>query len=249
MIFYSDYKHLLFKYFKLSMHTASTILFVDDEKHETKYFKKALSHTFDIEVADSVNSAIEILDEKHQHIAVVITDQRMPKQLGIELLQYTQNHYPDIVRILTTAFCDSKSAISAINKAEVFRYITKPWNLDQLEEALHQALKRYHSSQKNTGSALENSLLEEFKDDCEHWLMYAIHAYGDEDVYRNGIEALACRYNVLINNQFEINKAKNVSQKVDKILSRDFLSEAIIKDLQSQTSKGFGVTQTNTKRH
>ncbi len=231
------------------MHTASTILFVDDEKHETKYFKKALSHIFNIEVADSVNSTIEILNKKHQHIAVVITDQRMPKQLGLELLQYTQTHYPNIVRMLTTAFCDSESAIAAINKAEVFRYIPKPWDLDTLEDALHQALKRFNSSQQNTGNALEASLIEELRDDCEHWLMYAMHAYGDEDVYRNGIEALACRYNVLINSHFERDVAQVISQKVDNILSQDFLSETILKGLQSQTSQGFGVTETNTKRH
>ncbi len=229
--------------------SAATILFVDDEKHETKYFKKALSNIFSIETADSVNSAIEILNSKHSEIAVVITDQRMPKQLGLELLQYTQTHYPDIVRMLTTAFCDIDSAINAINKAEVFRYIPKPWGLDALEDALHQALKRFNASHANTGNALKDSLIEELRDDCQHWLMYAIHAYGDEHVYKSGIEALACRYNVRVNDHFENNQVEEIRQHIDKILTQEFLNEAIFKDLQAQENKGFGAIESGSKKH
>ncbi len=231
------------------MQPASTILFVDDEHRATRNFKKALSNIFTIETADSVNSAIEILNDKHQQIAVVITDQRMPKQLGLELLEYTQAHYPRIVRMLTTAFSDTESAVRAINNAEVFRYIPKPWDLDVLEESLHQALKRFDSSHNNTGDSLKNSLIEELRDDCEHWLMYAIHAYGDENVYRSGVEALACRYNILINSRFEKNRAKEIRQQVDQILTTEFLNEAIFIDLQAQKNKGFGIMDTGSKRH
>ena len=231
------------------MPIASTILFVDDEKHETKYFKKALSQTFTIQTADSVDSAINILSLEHKNIAVIITDQRMPKQVGLELLQHTQTHYPNIVRMLTTAYCDIDSAVSAINQAEVFRYIPKPWDLDILEEALHQALKRYQSLQENTGHTLQDSLIDEFKDDCQHWLMYAIHAYGDEDVYRSGIEALACRYSIRINSQFETPKAQEVSRQIDQILNNDFLNDAVLNNLREQKNKGFGVTHTSMKKH
>jgi DNA-binding NtrC family response regulator len=231
------------------MKTTPIILFVDDEERVTKYFKKALTGVFKIETAQSVDAAIDILNEKHQEIAVVLTDQRMPIKQGLELLEFTQTHYPKIIRMLTTAFCDIDNAVDAINKAEVFRYIPKPWDLDKLEEALHQAIKRFHSLQKNTGSSLKSDLLTELKNDCQHWLMYAIHAYGDVNVYQSGIEALACRYHILINSSFNKQKAHLIIQDVDKILSDDFLNETILSSLQAQHDKGFGVSNLNFKSH
>ncbi len=231
------------------MSIASTILFVDDEKRETKYFKKALQHVFAIKTADSVNSAIEILHRDHAEIAVVITDQRMPKQLGVELLKYTQAHYPHIVRMLTTAYCDIDSAVDAINKAEVFRYIPKPWDLDTLEDALHHALKRFQSLQKDSGAALKSKLSQELEDDCEHWFMYAMHAYGDEDVYQSGIEALACRYHILVNKHFDKAEAKQFIHELDQMLEKKYLNDATISQLQSQKDVGFGVSSPLLKHH
>jgi len=231
------------------MRTAYTILFVDDEKHVTKYFKKALSHQFSIETADSVKDAIRILDKKHQQIAIVMTDQRMPKQLGIELLQYTQTHYPNIVRMLTTAFCDVENAVNAINKAEVFRYIPKPWDINDLEETMHQALSRFKSLEPRTTGFSKENIIQQMKDDCQHWLMYAIHAYGDDDVYRSGIEALTCRYHVLINNHFDKAKADIIIKEMDASIAEYFLNESVLNDLHDQSTKGFGISASNTKKH
>ncbi len=231
------------------MNTASTILFVDDEKHVTKYFKKALSHTFSIQTANSVSDAITLLDKQHSQIAVVITDQRMPKQLGIELLQHTQTHYPDIVRMLTTAFCDVDSAVSAINKAEVFRYIPKPWDIDALEETIHHALNRFTTLNTQSINASQDHLIEEIKDDCQHWLMYAIHAYGDEDVYKSGIEALTCRYDILITNRFDKESASILRKEMEQIISDNFLTDSILEDLRVQSTKGFGVSDSNKNKH
>ena len=228
---------------------ADTILFVDDEERATRNFKKALGSVFKIETAQSVDDAISILNKKSHEIAVVITDQRMPIKLGLELLEFTQAQYPNIVRMLTTAFCDVENAVDAINKAEVFRYIPKPWDLEMLEEALHSAMERFHSHLENTGTSLKNTIFKDLKDDCQHWLMYAIHAYGDVEVYRSGIEALACRYHVLINSHFDKKEANKTIEKVDEILSSDFLSDAILDSLHAQQDKGFGVFIPNRKSH
>lgn len=231
------------------MPTAQTILFVDDEKHETKYFKKALEHVFSIKTADSVSQAIEVLHQHHNEIAIVITDQRMPRQLGVELLQYTQLHYPQMIRLLTTAFCDFDSAVDAINKAEVFRYIPKPWNLDDLEKTLRGALDRYSTLQSDSGDMLETKLLAELNDDCEHWFMYAMHAYGDEEVYHSGIEALMCRYHVLVNKHFEKDAARRVIKKMDKMVEQHYLNEQILDQLRQQKDVGFGMTGHTLKHH
>lgn len=228
---------------------ASTILFVDDEERTIRNFKKAFANVFTIETAQSVDAAISILNKKNHKIAVVITDHRMPQKLGLELLEFTHSRYPGIVRMLTTAFWDVENAVDAINKAEVFRYIQKPWDLEKLEDALHQAIKRFHSHQEDTGASLKNTILDDLKEDCQHWLMYAIHAYGDAEVYRSGIEALACRYHVLINSNFDKQEADKTIQKVDDILSGDFLSDATLESLHEQQDKGFGVINSNSKSH
>ncbi len=228
---------------------AATILFVDDEERTIRNFKKAFATIFTIETAQSVDTAISILNKNNHKIAVVITDHRMPKKLGIELLEYTQSRYPKIVRMLTTAFWDIENAVDAINKAEVFRYIQKPWNLEQLEEALHQAIKRFHSHQQDTSASLKHTLIKNLKEDCQHWLMYAIHAYGDAEVYRSGIEALACRYHVQINSNFDKQEADKTIQKIDDILSDDFLSDAILDSLHAQKNKGFGAINSNSRNH
>jgi len=130
----------------LGMKSATTILFVDDEKLVIKYFRKAFCKSFKIETADSVSNAKLILDSMHSEIAVILSDLYMPKQSGIELLLYAKNNYPDIVRLLTSAFSDTGSGDGVINKADVFSVILKPWDLDKLEMVLNEAIQNYGTS-------------------------------------------------------------------------------------------------------
>lgn len=229
------------------MHTPTTILFVDDEQQETKYFKRAFSSTFQIETANSVESAITILDEKHSEIAVVITDQRMPNRPGLELLEFTHKQYPHIVRVLTTAFCDMDSALDAINEAEIFRYIPKPWDLDHLEETINLAVSRHHSIRRDTKATdQKEKILSDLDDDCRHWLMYALHAYGDEDVYKSGLEALACRYYIVANQSCDKAEAKALKQKIDTLIEKEYLGQDVIADLLLQKDKGFDIPGSTT---
>lgn len=228
------------------MSRPSTILFVDDEQHEAKYFKRAFRAVFEIETADSVEAAISILRKKHDQIAVVISDQRMPKRPGLELLEYTHDKYPHIVRMLTTAYCDMDSAIDAINHAEVFRYIPKPWNLDQLEESLRLALERCQSSGSERIGDNDNMLLTDLREDCQHWFMYALHAYGDADVYRSGLEAIACRHYAHIKQTYGKDEQKRLMRKVDKLIEAEFLNEQVLFDLEQQKDKGFGIPEQHT---
>lgn len=131
------------------MKSAATILFVDDEELVIKYFRKAFNQRFKIETAESVSKAKPILDSQHSEIAVILTDLYMPKQSGIELLAYSRIHYPDIVRLLTSAFSDSEKSGNSgdvINKADVFRTILKPWDLDELETVLYEAVQKHRSN-------------------------------------------------------------------------------------------------------
>ena len=117
------------------------ILFVDDEEKALKYFSRLFSDEFVILTAPNTELAKAILQEKHQEIGILITDQRMPEETGVKLLQHTKENYPNIIRLLTTAYSDLRDAIEAVNTGEILRYITKPWDIDLLRLELRHALR------------------------------------------------------------------------------------------------------------
>src|SRR5437588_6096772 len=96
------------------------VLYVDDEEQALKYFRKMLDKEFQILTAISVAQALEVLAAQSQNIAIVITDQRMPGQLGVELLKQVRQKWPNMVRILITAFSELESAIEAVNSGAIF---------------------------------------------------------------------------------------------------------------------------------
>lgn len=116
------------------------ILLVDDEALALKYFSKALGRRFPIYSASSAAEALQVLDAHASSIGAVVTDQRMPEATGVELLTIVRNKYPDTARILTTAYSDFDVLVSAINVGAVHSFVAKPWNIDELERTLLEAL-------------------------------------------------------------------------------------------------------------
>jgi two-component system probable response regulator PhcQ len=112
------------------------ILYVDDEEQSLKYFRKAFQEDFSILTSPNVREAEEILDRQSDRIGILITDQRMPGRTGVDLLGHARRLQPRIVRMLTTAYSDLDSAIGAVNSGAIFKYIVKPWNLQDLRGCL-----------------------------------------------------------------------------------------------------------------
>lgn len=108
------------------------VLFVDDEEKARKMFIRLVSPHFTVFTACDVKDAMQVLEKEASHIGVLITDQRMPGLLGVDLLRHIRKEYPQIIRLLTTAYSDLADAIEAVNTGEIFRYINKPWDVDNL---------------------------------------------------------------------------------------------------------------------
>lgn len=119
------------------------VLFVDDEEKALKYFSKAFERDFPILIANSVAAAKAVLDEQADRIGVLVTDQRMPEGRGVELLKHVRKTYPQITRMLTTAYSDLDDAIEAVNRGEILRYISKPWDVKALKIELQQAMQLF----------------------------------------------------------------------------------------------------------
>jgi two-component system, probable response regulator PhcQ len=117
------------------------ILYVDDEAMSLKYFDRLVSPLAPVITALSVEAGKAILRERASEIAVLVSDQRMPGAHGNELLRYARENHPHIVRLLTTAYSELGEAIEAINSGEIFRYINKPWELENLHTDLRNALE------------------------------------------------------------------------------------------------------------
>ena len=129
------------------MHNPSSdyaILFVDDEEMARKYFTKAYSKDFYILTAENVADAKDVLEKHSDEIGVLITDQRMPGEPGVALLEFVRQQHPHIVRLLTTAYSDLEDAIKAVNSGEILRYIVKPWDIKSLHTELRNALRFFY---------------------------------------------------------------------------------------------------------
>ncbi len=130
------------------MEKVTTVLCVDDEESILKSLRRTLgSEGFDVITAADGRKAVEtLLKEK---VAVIITDQRMPGMTGTEVLEKVKELSPDTVRILLTGYADIKAVVDAINRGEVWRYITKPWENEELVATVRQAVEHYNLVNEN----------------------------------------------------------------------------------------------------
>ena len=125
----------------MAQSTKHSILVVDDEPEILYSLRGLLRMEFEVHTAESGREAIRILQQQPVH--VVMSDQRMPEMTGVELLSQVQGEYPDAIRMVFTGYADIKAVIDAINQGHIFRYITKPWDPDELRAVLHQACEEY----------------------------------------------------------------------------------------------------------
>jgi len=102
---------------------------------------------YEVFTASSGAEALEILQQ--QDIALILADQRMPEMTGAEFLAQTLSINPHIIRIILTGYTDTASLIQAINQGQIYQYITKPWNRQELQIIVRRALERYELSLAN----------------------------------------------------------------------------------------------------
>ena len=117
------------------------ILYVDDEEKSLKGFARAFQEDFRIFTATNAQDGLKILEEHRNEIGVLMTDQRMPGEKGVWLLERARQLEPRMIRILATAYSDMDAAISAVNTGAIYRYVTKPWDPEELQQTLKQALE------------------------------------------------------------------------------------------------------------
>lgn len=117
------------------------VLYVDDEEKSLKYFRETFGEKFSILTAPNAEEGFKVLQENQDRVAVLMTDQRMPGQKGIQLLEKSRQLNPRILRILVTAYSDLETAIDSVNTGAIYKYVTKPWDIPQLEVTLRRCIE------------------------------------------------------------------------------------------------------------
>lgn len=139
-----------------------SILYVDDETHNLMSFKATFRTKYDVHTAISGAEGLEVL--ARTPIDIVITDQRMPNMTGVQFLEKVIESYPSPMRILLTGYTDMTAIIDAVNKGEIYHYLNKPWNKEELEEVIEKAyevyLKKLEVIEENKELAITNAQLE-----------------------------------------------------------------------------------------
>ena len=117
------------------------ILYVDDEEQSLKLFTRAFQHQFRILTATNAQDGLKLLEEHKDQVGLLMTDQRMPGEKGVWLLEKARQLRPRIVCLLVTAYADMDAAIAAVNNGAIYKYIAKPWDVPQLENTIKRGLE------------------------------------------------------------------------------------------------------------
>ena len=99
--------------------------------------------------------------------------------------------------------------------------------------------KLLNSLNNNDNNATTSHLTSQLENDCQGWLEYTLHAFGDEYVYRSGIEALAYRYQLIANKDLENKNAVMIIREMDKMVTKLFLNDDVLEKFEDQKKKGF----------
>lgn len=141
------------------------VLYVDDEEMALKYFERTFGKEFRILTASNAADGLKILEQQGDDIGILITDQRMPGEKGVDLLQRALQLRPRLVRMLVTAYADFGVTVDAVNLGNIFRYISKPIQVEDMRNTLHRAMEFFIVTQERDDllreklSVLQNVLI------------------------------------------------------------------------------------------
>ncbi len=122
-------------------HNHARVLCVDDEPNILSSLRRLLrGEGYDVLLAPGGEAGLAILEA--EHVDIIISDMRMPEMNGAQFLERVRAKWPDTIRLLLTGYADIQSILDAINRGEIYRYITKPWNDNDILLIVRHALER-----------------------------------------------------------------------------------------------------------
>jgi diguanylate cyclase (GGDEF)-like protein len=130
-----------------------SLLVVDDEPSILTTLAHLLGGEFEVLTAETPEAAQAVFTRRE--VDLILSDQRMPRMSGVQLLEWVRRQSPRTVRLLMTGFAEIEEAVEAINRGQVFRYLFKPWRAEELLEMLHSAARSFQLERSNADLLLQ----------------------------------------------------------------------------------------------
>jgi PAS domain S-box-containing protein len=231
------------------------VLYIDDEQENLDGFKYTFRKEYQVFTAKTVDESWQII--RNNNIKIVLADQRMPDMTGIEFFGQLASKYPDIIRIIITAFAYVDIILDAINKGQVYRFITKPWNKYELKVLIDNAIEAYDLKNQNQQlienlqkanselNLLNNKLLKEIDEREKAEKQLAQHRDNlellvkerTEEAERINEELTATNQEMLSTNE-ELNSANEELEIINIALEKEInIRKQIQKNLEESESK------------
>ena len=208
------------------------VLYLDDEEQNLQSFKANFRRNYRIFTTTDPFEAERIIAT--QGIGVVLADQKMPVKTGVQFFEEIRQKYPDVVRILLTAYTDIGAAISAINKGEVFRFVDKPWDYDYVVTAINEAFEIFNNRQQLRE---KNIALQKAYEELDHFVYSASHDLRAPLMSILGLIKLADREQDLDTNMMYLKMIEQSVVKVDSYITsiidyyRNTRNESVIQEV------------------
>ena len=188
------------------------LIIVDDDQAVLQALNRLFCRQYDVVLCSGGEEALNYLQ---QHSAdLIISDMRMPGMNGAELLKQCNEKYPDMIRFLLTGYADLQSAIKAVNEGNIYRYIAKPWDNDQLRGMVAEAIDlrdlRYANQRLNAHVAAQNAELERLNLELKiKYQQKAEQAGSAEEQLREAYRTLRQEFNGMVHLLVSIVETRN----------------------------------------
>ena len=133
----------------LSRDEKHTILIVDDEENNLQLLKRTFRGSYNILTAHNGLEALEVVKQFGDKISLIVSDQKMPVMEGTEFLKKVRETNPQIIKILLTGHVDTDIIVAAINDCDLFQYILKPFEPEELKIAVESGINKYSMASNN----------------------------------------------------------------------------------------------------
>lgn len=175
-----------------------TILIVDDEDNNLQLLKRTFRGEYDILTAKNGVEALDVVKEYGDKISLIVSDQKMPVMEGTEFLKQVRMTNPQIIKILLTGHVDTDVIISAINDCDLFQYVLKPFELEELKDIVQKGISKYDMTSNN--KIFYGELRELF-----YKTIRAIsNALDTKDPYTNGHSIRVTLYSMILARQLNL---------------------------------------------
>lgn len=209
----------------------NTILIVDDEENILKSLERLLENEgYRMFFANSGDKGLEII--KREDIQMVISDHRMPGMDGLKFLSEIKKISPDTIRIMLTGYADVDIAVKAINEGEVYRFVTKPWNNNELLSAVKQGIE-YYNLQKELDRL--NKLIQSQNIELKEWNFKLEQKVADQtkhirDLFLDAIKSLA--FALEAKDKYTEGHSRRVTEYATGICEKMSLAKEYIEDIK-----------------